>query len=1115
METINDFKEKVKNDERRKKFFLEKISSELKRYNISCDDITLEKLLLEAIDSFDNNPSIFSSYAFNYVKENIDKKESKYPKNNLFSESEMIIIEQYLEKKDDGYYKTTEEIAKNLGISILDITQTVYKLKTNLKENSNQIYSIFGDLEKILNNRKKKKTSRKKIRQKLSDEDIELIGLFTGQLNDICLDIEELANNKNTSYQIMLEKIKNIYNLLDNKENYQTIIKKYPSINEMLKIRGSGLGIEISSTILTEGNEDDPISECVIFFKTLYKKDVNGNYMSYSKAYKILGYDKYSTFMARKKKFTKLLEEDKKFKEKVLEQYPTIFDDRIKYNEKPRKPNVNKEKNSNKTIESNVKFLKCLYKPQDNGKYLSPDEIANLLHIKKTSIYAKKSRLFNKINEDENFKALILKLYPELDDDIEKIENHTINKKGQTKTKEDILENNVLFLKYLFKIQDNGKYLSLDEIANLLHIKKTSISAKKSYLLKRLQEDEFFKELVLNLYPELDDDIKKRKNIHTINKRGQTKTKEDILGNNVLFLKYLFKLQDNGKYLSNKEIANLLNIAEHSIHTQKSFLLKKLNEDKSFKGLILKLYPELDDDISKKEKYNTIGNNVKFLKCLYKPQDNGKYLSPDEISKLLNITKPSIYPKKSFLLKRLQEDENFKNLILELYPELDDDISKKEKHNTIGNNINFLKCLFKANDNGEYLSNKEIANLLNITEYSIYAKKSKLLNKLNEDKSFKDSILKLYPELDDDIEKRKNKDTTNKKSKNERKINKLKNDVIFFKYLFKTQDNGEYLSNKEIANLLNITEYSIYAKKSNLLKKLNEDKVFKDSILELYPELDDDISKKEKHDKIGNNVKFLKYLFKSNDNGEYLSNKEIANLLNITEYSIYTKKSNLLKKLNEDKVFKDSILELYPELDDDINKRNNDILTEKEKELANLILTDKTRKLEKINIYAKNLDISSSYFTILRNKTLSKIKNNPIAMKSYPKFEIENEIISNYKKRNSIPISKRDLQNIKNNVKKYNNSNTKNSNKDNLLKGINSLEKSIYSDYVSLCTMEQKVILALRLGYFNDTSFSTKDVSDMFGIEEDKISSLTIECLKSGKKQLTKKSNKQKTKGTI
>ena len=149
------------------------------------------------------------------------------------------------------------------------------------------------------------------------------------------------------------------------------------------------------------------------------------------------------------------------------------------------------------------------------------------------------------------------------------------------------------------------------------------------------------------------------------------------------------------------------------------------------------------------------------------------------------------------------------------------------------------------------------------------------------------------------------------------------------------------------------------------------------------------------------------------------------------------------------------------------------------------------------------------------DQTLSKIKNNPIAMKSYPKFEIENEIISNYKKRNSIPISKRDLQKIKNNVKKYNNSNTKNSNKDNLLKGINSLEKSIYSDYVSLCTMEQKVILALRLGYFNDTSFSTKDVSDMFGIEEDKISSLTIECLKSGKKQLTKKSNKQKTKGTI
>lgn len=64
------------------------------------------------------------------------------------------------------------------------------------------------------------------------------------------------------------------------------------------------------------------------------------------------------------------------------------------------------------------------------------------------------------------------------------------------------------------------------------------------------------------------------------------------------------------------------------------------------------------------------------------------------------------------------------------------------------------------------------------------------------------------------------------------------------------------------------------------------------------------------------------------------------------------------------------------------------------------------------------------------------------------------------------------------------------------------LEASVFKDYISLCNEEQKLILALRLGYFNNYVYSTEEVANMCHISQEEVSLLTKNCLASGKEAL-------------
>ena len=109
-------------------------------------------------------------------------------------------------------------------------------------------------IERERNIKKRKKQNNTKISTDITDNDMEIIGLFTGQINDICLDIEEISQLKNDTPKNIKKQIIHIYELLEEKKNYDKLLLKYPTITQMLRIKGTGLGLKLSFSTTIKRN---------------------------------------------------------------------------------------------------------------------------------------------------------------------------------------------------------------------------------------------------------------------------------------------------------------------------------------------------------------------------------------------------------------------------------------------------------------------------------------------------------------------------------------------------------------------------------------------------------------------------------------------------------------------------------------------------------------------------------------------------------------------------------------------------------------------------------------------------------------------------------------------
>ncbi len=1001
METNKEFKENLKNNEKRKKFFIDKYKTDLKHLDINCDDTTIEKLLLEAIETFEEEPILFYSYGLNYLEDKLKTEDDKYTPNSIFSKNEMIILKNYLEKDINGNYLTNEEIAKKLDINILEIAQVIYKLTD--KVNYHKIKKVLGDFNQKLIKRKigikkqKAQNNTKKIVD-ITDNDIEIIGLFTGQINDICLDIEEIAKLKNSTTHNIKEQIINIYELLENKNNYDKLLLKYPTITQMLKIKGTGLGLKLSfSTTVKKNNPPtkikkdnssnkinlpiDDISNSVQTLKYFYQPKSDGTYASPQEIANLLNYTNVNSIYLTKNKILKRIETDNEYKMQILKEYPSLENDM----ELRKKTHIQqKRKMPNEKIIKEAQLLQYFYQQKLDGTYVSTQEIVDLLDYKNIhSIQTARRRILQKLSTDSEYKKLILKEYPSLDEDIELKKN--IHDAQIRKSSNEKIIKDAQILKYFYQQNSDGTYSSPQEIANLLNYTNVdSIYLPKNKILKRIETDHEYKMQILKEYPELDRDMEIRNNTNIgkqekiIKKKILQKIETDSEYKKLILkeyptldddtwkrdntnipkkitipyekvkkyaqiLKYYYQPKSDGTYASLQEVANLLNIENvNSLYKTKAKILQKIETDSEYKKLILKEYPTLEDDIE--ERSNTtltqqekIKKDAQILKYFYQKRLNGTYASPKEIVSSLDYKNiRSIQATKNDILKKLNSDSEYKSKILEEYPTLEDDIEEKGSNQTpkirkitdkqIIKDTQFLKYFYQQRQDGTYTPTQEIVKILNYSHTNaIYKTKKKILQKLETDREYKELILKKYPNLEADMELKKN---IQKAQKGTISNEKVKKDAQFLKYFYQPKSDGSYLSPQEITDLLDYKNTdSMNTVRRIILKNLNTNSEYKSKILEEYPSLDDDIELKSQkvqkratsNKKVKKDTQILKYFYQQTSDGTYLSAQEITTLLNYKNISsVYVTKNDILKKLSLDSQYKSKILEEYPNLEEDI-----------------------------------------------------------------------------------------------------------------------------------------------------------------------------------------------------
>ena len=211
--------------------------------------------------------------------------------------------------------------------------------------------------------------------------------------------------------------------------------------------------------------------------------------------------------------------------------------------------------------------------------------------------------------------------------------------------------------------------------------------------------------------------------------------------------------------------------------------------------------------------------------------------------------------------------------------------------------------------------------------------------------------------------------------------------------------------------------------------------------------------------------------------------------------------------MESDEILAKQILELYPDLFknkisqeeffNNLNQDKKEQLSDDEIVISNSLFKNVTREIISNKAMAIKMNISADKFGVLKFNALRKIKSSSKLQEDYPTAEKEDTIRTNHRVYEKFILSEDDLKNIKNNARKYDIPNMILSNtKDELLNGMVALTKSIYKDYALLCTNEQKAILALRLGFYNNTIFSSSDIAELFSISVEEVDFLTDECLR-------------------
>lgn len=905
-----DFKiaqEIINGDVRRKKFFLDKLKGDLRKNSLIISDDKLEELFMEVCKMYTlEEKNMFYYFCLRKIRTSLEEEYgNKYVSNEFFSRSEYVIITKYLDNSNG--FTNSFEIANLLGVSAIDVNNTIFKLKNYLATNKNQILELFPNAIKLLKEREAKGTKKQKTNA-ITEDIIEIIGYYTGQIDDICLDFDEIAKKFSTTPRVIEYRIRGFINSLNNKKNYNYLISKYPEVEKMLVLKTKALGLnpeniflkkkkhetskktsyekqkKVLATTLSENKENNlekKADEYIKALKMIYAEKEDGSYYKIQEIGNLTGI---KNFSGKKIYILKQLDNNEKLRNIILSKYSDLYEDmeifKVIKDIKHGKKNTLDDKYSLSIARKYSEFFKSIFCSQ----YKSFDEASVDLGTTSKCLMARINKMLTIVDNEKNVRRefkLIIPNYLEIIEDFKK----TSLEYEKDKRKESILpELAVQYAEFLRLVYGSQDMFSPQTISRMLKkLNFNNLLAAKIVINNELRFNEDLYSEVLKLYPEYLEDRKNYEN-RVQNANNKFSVQMDALKNGdegnyefkLKVLKLIFQEDADIGYRDFEEIGRMLKVSGAYVSVLKRNILKELENNLEFSNYIEKNYSELENDI---QKYNSYGghlglkkirNFAKILKDVYTPLDNGKYRKIGSICKDYNLTVSGCNNLKNRALNYFENDIIIRNKIIELYPTILDDMKeyndlKIQKRNFSNQKvakhiklIEFLRATYKKKENGFYRSNEEICQELNIAYSTIFLYRKQALEILNDiNNPLREKILAEYPDVLQDISIFNEISNSSKfhKDNKDGDANKAKRLALCLRAIYKKDENGLYRNIRTVKEMIGFSHSTIFNYKKEALEILNDiDNPLRNDILEEYPEVLNDILefdnyKKEKREK--------------------------------------------------------------------------------------------------------------------------------------------------------------------------------------------------------------------------------------------------------------------------
>ncbi len=976
----------------------------------------IDEVLANALETYSPNNMInFQAYLKNKLKKEIERK--YFTPSTIIPIEKQKIINLFLSKRNDKFL-TEEEIRKKLQID----SGTLYQGISILSSQSNKIKS---ELLRIFPNYKQQLKERKVYFKQpitLSETDLRYLGYYIGEINDICLDIHEIAIKEGKNDIEIEKQLKTIFQLLTDKSNMELVKKQYPQCEMMLQIKAANFGIKLNKekTKIEKERATNPINETpkqpqkekkktnkkekkekpllTEREETTLKELAKNPNIKREKLIELVGYISLASLYTALKRIKEKCQEDEKAKAKVLELYP----DFLKPKEKVKEPKKERPLLSEKE--------ETILKGLATTPTIKKEELRELAGYKTlNSLLSAINRLKTKCNKNELIKEKALELYPDFLKPKEKVKNPKKEKPLLSEKQEKILK----------ELAQNPN-ISSEELRKKLKYQSISTLYSALYRIReKCQEDEKAKAKVLELYPDF---LKPKEKVKEPKKERPLLSEKEETILKGLATTPTIKKEELRELAGYKTLNSLLSAINR--------LKNKCKQNELVKEKVLELYP---DFLTLKEN-KTLSESEKSLLLALQSSKTPLPSLQSIIHNTICKSKIKVDKKIASIKRKSEKSADFSQAVLTIYPkffEQEEYISQFSEQQ--------LNLLLVLKDHYEKpMTKQQIADTLNYkNKNNITSLWKTIKEKVENNEKAKSEALAIHPKfLEHKISFVKKKRKATKTHKKETLTEKQEKILTALKQKSKIQEIAEELNYKS-AN-------TVYATIYNIRKKCQESNTFKEEVLAIYPEFlipkDKSLSETSLSEK---EIQVLQGLYLiTPPQTTYLSQKELATMFQCQQPIISKIKEQALKKIAEQK-------EIQEEL-----------------------------------------------------------------QKTWPTFNQDKTIKEQYKSSRSVKMPGEDVEGIKDLISQFNSQENKTEKpKSPILTGIKNLEESIFSTYASLCTEEQKAMLALRLGFINAPS-TTETVAKLFNVEQQEVITLTKNCLQSAKSSLKEKPL-QKKKGEL